>query len=613
MDSHTPVKSKKPICRHCGSITFSKDDVGFLNCNNCHMRLESFISQEVEAEIGGAAVRTTRVKKPGDTDTQPFKTIQKDNRYHILQTLLQLQATSLIKQMQFNKQLYQVVGELWHSYLLSLKAGENAKQLKSKPSAASSSSSSSVGATDKDKEKEKEKEKQGDSDSDSDEDEDEDGVNNIKEVRRMKSRPSPLLTLGICFLSLTWIKEPIMICDLLRLVHTGQIPIKLSNHQPKWTNFNNYNYKLLYSTCKNLSEYLNFEPEMNMALILTRICSQLGLPKSILVLAIHIYTIVKIPFELAKKPINRKKKILDNYLSLFMSYNSDVLASSLILFCINIKYNLETNLEESSYPDFLQKSISTSSNKKKDSMDLDDSSSSDDSSSDSESEEDDSDEDKKEEDYGIRVFLTDQVQDIKDSNKKKEKTTQEEEEPFKFEKWLYSVIDMVQSNNYLQNGSLWNFSHEDLRKKPINDTHQRDKSYLQTFISDKYQIYKNGIQQQQQDTNNNNSNSTTTSPTNQDKQFEKKIFSDYFNNIVLNSNVKVDNNNQFEYKSFGKNFKSNYNSVLCQIFESIIGCSQRDITLMIQEIEKIYLIYSKKYIESKKNNTPFQLIAKDFQ
>eukprot|EP01133_Synstelium_polycarpum_P014506 gene14506-17121_t len=106
--------------------------------------------------------------------------------------LLSTQVLSLIKEHGYSKQLYQVTGELWHAFLLSLKQGEH-------------------------------------DDFDNDSDESEDDIERSDDetyyqVRRIRRMPSPLTTLSICFLGLVWLKEPVILSDLVHMIHNGSLP-----------------------------------------------------------------------------------------------------------------------------------------------------------------------------------------------------------------------------------------------------------------------------------------------------------------------------------------------------------------------------------------------------
>ncbi|KYQ92857.1 inositol 5-phosphatase 2 [Tieghemostelium lacteum] len=298
-------------CTQCAGLSFSEDENGFLECDICHTRVVGFFSQEVDAfESGYRLNEFKRVVDPNSLlEKSPFQIINQDNRYYILQQLLREQVKALIKDQHLNEQLYQVTGDLWHCYLTKI------YNLDYKESVNTTNSNDLDSSFNNNK-----------------------NNNNTTEdtlVTVVNRTPNPFITLAICYLSLVWLKEPIILSDMIRYIQQGQIPCIL----PKmtWCHHFKLNYETLYKISLDLSKFLNFKPLPNIPLILLRFCTELSLPKYLLNLSIQLYNIISIDYFKSQKS---KLILKENYELLMTAQKSELLCCSLLVVVLKSEFNL---------------------------------------------------------------------------------------------------------------------------------------------------------------------------------------------------------------------------------------------------------------------------------
>ncbi|EFA79375.1 hypothetical protein PPL_07793 [Heterostelium album PN500] len=485
-------------CTRCGSISFYNDDQGNKNCSECHMRFEGFLAQTTETVAAVIGAQVVRVKKTLNSATEIVKIIEKDNRYHILQLLLREQVSVLIKHYKFNRQLYQIVGDLWHSYLLSIRqVMEKVDDLKEQKQDDNNQAAAAATTT-------------------NNTDEDEDVQIDIAAIRE---KPSPILTLSIIYLALSWLKEPVTPSDLLNMLQEGHLmstipQITWDTNPAKWCNFIK-----IQNTAYDLSKYLNFTPRTNMKLLMVRFCTELELPKFILQLSYQLIQVLEIPYVIAQNHKDKDKKwqyYLDiHHCRVELSHYTEYLDGLVEKEMDTLNSEMVDDIFNNSYLEF---PVPTS-------------------------------------DQEIQ-------EDIK----------------FQFEKWMYHRISIIQGSDSLPKSNLWDV--KDATKLPKTINRNAPKYYLHEFVNERYKSYlkqfrkydnQNSDDEDEQHNDNNNniySHSDETSESMLSYNFES------FFKQPTNDFLSYNNDNELDYRPCNK-YSSYKGSKKTDYFADMKECLKR--------------------------------------
>ncbi|EGC36670.1 hypothetical protein DICPUDRAFT_150847 [Dictyostelium purpureum] len=551
-------------CIQCAGLSFSKDEFGFLECDICHTRVEGYFTQEVEQFESGGGYKAGSYKRVMTQELLDAmnrkKYSQKNNRYYILQNLLKIQVTALIKDQGYNEKLYQVSGELWFKLL-------------DKFTSISNESDGEIPF----------------------------GIINY---------PPPYLTLAICYLSCVYLKEPIIMGDILALAQSGKIPTftNETTWRFSWSNsmsiFSNFE-----KICIDLSKYLNFLPSVNVPLILLRFCNELRLPKFILNLSNQLYNIISVPFKVyqKRKPSSHLNHV---YEKILLPTNSDLLCASIIMIVLKSKlnlfdnqYNMESddgsglhsNVHSLKDIEFLETLL-----KKKNSRYF---KSNQDYQNNSESlEENDSD--------------SETENEVEENQKRK--YIKQDLEKIEIENWLYDVMFNLPKNQFISKQDTWSLNIEDFKGHPKSKptslkrliTDQIHEKY--DGLSERYQKKTMIIKKSINSLNLNNSNQTSNlnllnnryqSDTLKRKKVKKTVIIPKVKlskpvPTAQNINIEILNNNSTTTTSSSnknvniKNSNANgldYYYWLISILQKIIFRQHKDISLFLNKIEQIYI------------------------
>ncbi|KAM9965385.1 hypothetical protein ACTFIW_005201 [Dictyostelium discoideum] len=458
-------KQHHQACIQCAGVRFSKDEFGFLECDNCHTRVEGYFTQEVEEFENGGGYKTGSYKRVWTQEVldamNQKKLRQKDNRYYILQNLLKIQVTSLIKDHGYNEQLYQVTGELWFKLLDKF----------SQDFEGSSSTTSSTTSTF--------------------------GIINY---------PPPFITLSICYLACVYLREPVIISDFISLAQSGKIA-SFTNETTwsfSWSNSNS-TFINFARISDDICKYLNFLPSSNIPLLLLRFCTELKLPKSILNLSNQLYNLILIPFKLFRKksPNSTLSKIYENIL---LPSNSDLLCVSIIMLILKSKFNLfdrQYNFNNSSGSNYNNNNNNNNNN-------LNDNNN-DNNNNNNNNEYDINNIDKnynKENSIERLEFLKKLINNNNFNSENgensensgiSEERIKEEVEKMELENWLYGVIYNLPKNEFLSKQDTWSLNIQDFKGIP-----KLKPSSIRRLITDQIHSKYDSLSDKYQNLNNNN-------------------------------------------------------------------------------------------------------------
>ncbi|KAN0003247.1 hypothetical protein ACTFIZ_009399 [Dictyostelium cf. discoideum] len=486
-------KQHHQACIQCAGVTFSKDEFGFLECDNCHTRVEGYFTQEVEEFENGGGYKTGSYKRVWTQEVldamNQKKLRQKDNRYYILQNLLKIQVTSLIKDHGYNEQLYQVTGELWFKLLDKFSQDFEGGSSSSSSTSTSSSSSSNTSTF---------------------------GIINY---------PPPFITLSICYLACVYLREPVIISDFISLAQSGKIA-SFTNETTwsfSWSNSNS-TFINFARISDDICKYLNFLPSSNIPLLLLRFCTELKLPKSILNLSNQLYNLILIPFKLFRKksPNSTLTKIYEN---IILPSNSDLLCVSIIMLILKSKFNLfdrQYNFNKSSGSNYNNNKNNNNYYNNNNDNNNNNNNLNDNNNNNNEYDINNIDKNYNKENSIERLeFLKKLINNCENSENGDivEERIKEEIEKMELENWLYGVIYNLPKNEFLSKQDTWSLNIQDFKGIP-----KLKPSSIRRLITDQIHSKYDSLSDKYQNLNNSNNN----------------IDNNIDNNININNIIKDD-------------------------------------------------------------------------